>query len=88
MQETLQRYEKLMAKMMAHTPETDELVVIGKSETEALKQRSEAPITLGHVISRLSEKHPEAHTRYEEAASARKQQDKERAAAALQVHNL
>lgn len=84
-QETLHRYKKLMTKMMAHDPETDDLVVIGKSEADACKQRSEARVTLQHVISRLSEKNPTACACYEEAKTTKKQQELERATAALQV---
>ena len=74
-----------MTKMMAHNPETDDLVVIGTSQAAALKQRSEAPLHLNDVIERLSQTNPEACARYVEAASTRKQQEVEGASAALQV---
>jgi hypothetical protein len=84
-QETLQRYKKLMTKMMAHTPDTDDLVVIGTSAAETLKHQSLAPVTLERVVSRLSQKNPEAHAHYTEAAAVRKQEELEKAAVALKV---
>ena len=74
-----------MTKMMAHNPETDDLVVIGTSQADALKQRAEAPLHLRDVLARLAQINPEASARYEEAAAVRKQLEVERATAALQV---
>jgi hypothetical protein len=84
-QETLRKYRKPMAAMMAHTPETDELAVVGSSAAEQLAQQARAPLTLARVLARLRQKLPEAAARYDAADAARRAAEVERTAAALKV---
>lgn len=64
MQSVQQKYKRNMAKLMAHTPDTEQLAVVGSSMTEALGQQAIAPITLAHVLQWLQEADPASYEQY------------------------
>ena len=49
---------------MAHTPEMDDLAIVGSSMVEQLLRQAEAPITLPQVLQRLQEQDQSAFDRY------------------------
>ena len=64
MQEVQRKYQQNMASLMPHSPDTDELAIVGASLTEALERQVVAPITLPQVLERLQEQSPSSYEQY------------------------
>jgi hypothetical protein len=82
------RCRKSMKKLMPHTPETDELSIVGLSMADQLLHQAQAPITLQQVLKKLQEHNSTEFALYCKLKAHKDKLAQKEAARRLQVRSL